>query len=705
MTVRHEESDGIVTLTFDAPGREVNTLDARFRAAFAEAVGLLEADRERLRGVVLTSAKKTFAAGADLTEVIGITRDDLDRLDSLEEFRGALRRLERLGRPVAAALTGSALGGGLEIALACHRRFCGTDPAIRLGLPEAMLGVLPGAGGLVRTVRLLGLQEALPLLLQGTALRPEQALAKGIADELADDPVAAARAWIASGPEAVQPWDRPGHQIPGGTPGPDNYQLLAVVPAMLQKETHGAFPAQRRIQAAAVESLAVDFDTALRIELEYFVELLTGQTAKNMIGTLWFQLNALNGGASRPDVPPSPTRRLGVLGAGMMGAGIAYVAARAGIDVVLKDVSAEAAERGRDRYRALLDRRVEKGRMTPEERTGILDRIRPTGDAADLAGCDLVVEAVFEDRDLKNAVLAEAAAAVGPGAVLASNTSTLPITSLAEAVPDQSRFVGTHFFSPVDQMPALEIVRGERTAPEAVAKAVDLARALGKTPLVVGDGRGFFTTRVFTAYVLEAAMLVGEGVPAALIENLARQAGMRVGPLAVLDEVGLDLALRAKAATEADLGETGVTEPARRAFAVIDHLATGSGRTGRAGGAGFYDYPTTGPKRLWPALAEHFGRADHGVDHADVRDRLMFTQALETVRALEDGVLTDVATGNVGTIMGLGFAPQTGGALQFINAQGLPTFTTRARELADAYGERFLPPRLLCDKEAVGESF
>jgi len=699
MTTQHiryeRDRHGIVTLTLDLPG-SANVMNAAYRAAMATAVDRLEAERADITGVIVTSAKKTFFAGGDLDALITVTPQTAEAFAvELTAIKDQLRRLETLGRPVAAAINGSALGGGLEIALACHHRVCLADPAVRLGFPEVTLGLLPGAGGITRTVRMLGVQAALPLLTEGRQLRPDQARNAGWVDELAADHAELldqARAWVLANPGAGQPWDIPGHQVPDLKPlDPASYGLLAAAPAVLRKKTHGCYPAPEKILAAAVEGALLDFDTALRVESRYLLELVTGQVAKNLIGTFWFQLNELKAGRARPSGPaPYRTRKVGVLGAGMMGAGIAQVSALAGIDVVLKDTTVEAAERGRARIAEALG----------ERHAAALDRITLTDDDTALAGCDLVIEAVFEDQRLKSTVLAAAETAVLPDAVLASNTSTLPITGLADAVPDPGRVIGLHFFSPVHRMPLVEIIRGKQTSDATVARAFDYVLQIKKTPIVVNDGRGFYTTRVFGTYITEGATLVAEGVHPALVENVAKKAGMAVGPLAVLDEVTLTLTLKAR---EQDFADPR-TDPA---YQILGTLARELGRTGKAGGAGFYDYPADGsPKTLWPGLAERWTRPDDAaVPERDVHDRLLFVQALETVRVLDEGVLSCVADANIGSVYGLGFAAWTGGTLQFINAYGPQAFVDRADHLADAYGERFRPPATLRGKAGRGECF
>ena len=710
--IRYETgADGIVLLTLDMPGQSANTMNAAYRAAMDETLERLEAEREQIAGVILTSAKKTFFAGGDLNELVAVTRADAEPFFAMvQRLKQQLRRLETLGKPVVAAINGSALGGGWEICLACHHRIALDESGMQLGLPEVSLGLLPGGGGIVRTVRLLGIEKALPLLLEGKKLRPREALKAGLLHEVAgsrEELLTQARAWILANPQAVQPWDAKGYKLPGGTPShPGVAQMLAIAPSMLLDKTKGCFPAPEKILCAAVEGAQVDFATAERIETRYFTELATGQVAKNMIGTFWFQLNEINAGRSRPSAPERRrVARVGVLGAGMMGAGIAYVSAAAGIEVVLKDVSVEAAEKGKAYSAGLLDKKLSRGHLTAAEREVFLARIHTTDREADFAGCDLIIEAVFENRELKGRVTAAAEAAALPDAVIASNTSTLPITGLARAVRQPQRFVGLHFFSPVDKMPLVEIIRGAQTSDETLARAFDFVQQIRKTPIVVNDSRGFFTSRVFATYTNEGLAMLGEGVSAAMIENQARQAGMPVGPLAVSDEVSLSLMAHIRAQTQADLAEEGKPAPLHPAFAVIEQMLETHQRAGKAAGGGFYDYPAGGRKQLWPGLKAAFAEATEQPQAQEIRDRLLFIQAIETVRCLEEGVLTSVADANIGSVFGIGFAAWSGGALQFINQYGVARFVARARELAERHGERFAPPSLLLDKAATGGQF
>ncbi|PJK37035.1 3-hydroxyacyl-CoA dehydrogenase [Pseudomonas sp. S10E 269] len=710
--IRYEKGqDGIVVLTLDMPGQSANTMNSVYREAMAATVERLEAEKDSLAGVVITSAKKTFFAGGDLNELIKVDKAHAKEFyDSVLVLKAQLRRLETLGKPVVAAINGAALGGGWEICLACHYRVALDDKSVQLGLPEVTLGLLPGGGGVVRMVRMLGLEKALPYLLEGKKVRPQQALQAGLINALAVDRealLAQSRAWILANPDARQPWDNKAYSIPGGTPSsPKVAQMLAITPSILRSKTQGCFPAPEKILCAAVEGAQVDFDTAHLIETRYFTELVTGQVAKNMMGTFWFQLNEINAGSSRPQgYAPYVTRKVGVLGAGMMGAGIAYVSASAGIEVVLKDINLAAAEKGKAHSAALLDKKVSRGQLTAEQREATLARIHPTAADADLAGCDLIIEAVFEDRDLKAKVSAAAQSVVGAEAVIASNTSTLPISGLATAVPDQSKFIGLHFFSPVDKMPLVEIIKGARTSDETLARGFDFVLQIKKTPIVVNDSRGFFTSRVFGTFTNEGIAMLGEGVAAPMIETEARKAGMPVGPLAVSDEVSLSLMSHIRQQTAKDLQAEGKAVPTHPATAVIDLLVNEYKRVGKAAGGGFYEYPNGGQKYLWPELKSRFERPDQRISPQDVRDRLLFIQAIETVRCVEEGVLMSTADANVGSIFGIGFAAWSGGALQFINQYGLNDFIARARYLAEQYGERFTPPALLLEKAAQGDVF
>ncbi|MFF5002725.1 3-hydroxyacyl-CoA dehydrogenase NAD-binding domain-containing protein [Streptomyces phaeochromogenes] len=723
-TIRWEQDEtGIVTLVLDDPDQSANTMNQAFRDSLTVITDRLEAavqaDPDSIRGIVFTSAKKTFFAGGDLRDLIRVTPETAQQLlDGGLAIKRDLRRIETLGKPVVAAMNGAALGGGYEIALACHHRVALDVPGSKIGCPEVTLGLLPGGGGVVRTVRLLGIADALlKVLLQGTQYSPQRALENGLVHEVAatrEEMLAKARAFIDANPESRQPWDKPGYRIPGGTPSNPKFAAnLPAFPANLRKQTNGApYPAPRNILAAAVEGSQVDFETAQVIEARYFVELAAGQTSKNMIQAFFFDLQAVNSGANRPKgIEPRPVRRVAVLGAGMMGAGIAYSCARAGIDVVLKDVSAESAAKGKSYSEKLCAKAVSRGRTTQEKADALLARITPTADPQDVAGCDAVIEAVFEDSALKHKVFQEIQHIVEPDALLCSNTSTLPITALAEGVERQVDFVGLHFFSPVDKMPLVEIIKGERTGDEALARAFDLVRQIRKTPIVVNDSRGFFTSRVIGHFINEGVAMVGEGIEPASVEQAAAQAGYPAKVLSLMDELTLTLPRKIRAESKRAVEEAGGTWTEHPADAVIDRMVDEFGRPGRSGGAGFYEYGDDGRRAgLWPGLREHFtraGAAEAEIPFRDMQERMLFSEALDTVRLLEEGVLTSVADANIGSIFGIGFPGWTGGVLQYINGYegGLPGFVARARELSERYGERFTPPALLVEKAEKGERF
>ncbi|MFJ8130180.1 3-hydroxyacyl-CoA dehydrogenase NAD-binding domain-containing protein [Streptomyces hydrogenans] len=716
-TIRWEQDDtGIVTLVLDDPNQSANTMNQAFRASITAVADRLEAEKDSIRGVIYTSAKKTFFAGGDLKDMIQAGPEHAkDIFDAAMDMKRALRRIETLGKPVVAALNGAALGGGYEIALASHHRIALDASGSKIGLPEVTLGLLPGGGGVTRTVRLMGITDALlKVLLQGTQYTPKRALDSGLIHELASTPeemMAKAIAFIDTHPESAQPWDVPGYRIPGGTPSNPKFAAnLPAFPANLRKTLNGApYPAPRNIMAAAVEGSQVDFETAQVIESRYFTELVTGQTAKNMIQAFFFDLQAVNSGASRPKgVEKTQVRKVAVLGAGMMGAGIAYSCARAGIEVVLKDVTDEAAAKGKGYSEKLCAKAVARGRTTQEKADALLARITATSDPQALAGCDAVIEAVFEDTALKHKVFQEIQHVVEPDALLCSNTSTLPITVLAEGVERQADFIGLHFFSPVDKMPLVEIIKGERTGDAALARAFDLVRQINKTPIVVNDSRGFFTSRVIGHFINEGVAMVGEGIEPASVEQAAAQAGYPAKVLSLMDELTLTLPRKIRNETKKaieDEGGTWVTHPGE---VVIDRMVDEFGRPGRSGGAGFYEYDESGKRgRLWPGLREHFTRPGHEIPFRDMQERMLFSEALDTVRLLEEGVLTSVADANIGSIMGIGFPAWTGGILQYVNGYegGVAGFVARARELAETYGERFTPPALLVEKAERGETF
>jgi len=702
------DNENIVTLTIDMKDKSMNVINDELGEAFVDVLGKIESNPD-VAGVIVTSGKKgSFVAGAEI-EMLYALENAQQAFDMIEEFKARLRRFEKLGKPVVACVNGTAMGGGLEIALACHHRIALNNPKAKLGLPEVKLGVLPAGGGVTRLVRMLGLQAAFPYLMEGKEMNPAEAHGLGIMDELAETPeemIEKAKAWIKANPSPKAPWDEKGFKIPGGGPNrPDIAQMLAIAPAMLRKKTYRNYPAAEAIMNAAVEGAHVDFDTASRIESRYFAHLMGGPVSKNMIGAFWIQLNQIKAGASRPDAPTTETKKVGVLGAGMMGHGIAFVSALSGMDVVMKDVDLDAANAGLEKIEKLLKKRLARGKMTQEKFDETLGRVKATASAEDLKGCDLIVEAVFEDRDLKAKVTAEAEAQIADDAIFGSNTSTLPITGLAQASKRPANFVGIHFFSPVEKMPLVEIIRGEQTSDTALAKAFDYVLAIKKTPIVVNDSRGFYTSRVFSTYVQEGQAMLAEGRHPRAIEAAGMQAGMPVGPLALSDEVSLSLMKHIYDQTKKDFEAEGKTLPEHPSWPVVEKLI-GLGRKGKAAGAGFYEYPTDGGNKfLWPGLTEHFPPAADQLDIEEMIDRMLYVQSIETVRCMEDGVFSSVPDGNIGSIFGWGFAPYTGGTLQFINHVGPAAFVARAKELAAKYGDRFNPPQLLMDMAAKNQEF
>jgi len=701
-----KNDDGIIILTLDSPNQSANTMNGDFRVALENIVSKLKSETS-ITGIIFRSAKKTFFAGGDLDELIQARLEDATPFfEMIQKMKAEFRYIETLGVPVVAALNGTALGGGWEIALGCHARIALNDPKTKFGLPEVTLGLLPGGGGIVRMVRLLGLQNAFPFLMEGKQFGVDKAKSLGLIQdtaETAEELMDKAIAWVKSNPKSQQPFDVKGYKIPGGDPKtPAVAQMLAIAPAMLRDKTKGCYPAPEAIMAAAVEGAQVDVDTALTIESRYFTYLATGQISKNMIGTFWHGLNAIKAGASRPkDVAKWQASKVGVLGAGMMGAGIAYSTAIKGIPVVLKDVSVENAEKGKAYSQKLLDKKVSQGRMTAEKRDQVLSLITATASAEDLKGCDLIIEAVFENQELKAKVTQEAEAFLVDGGVMASNTSTLPITGLANASKDQANFIGLHFFSPVDKMQLVEIIKGKNTSAETLAKAYDYVQQIGKIPIVVNDSRGFFTSRVFGTFVQEGLRLLHEGVHPARIEMAALKAGMPVGPLAIQDEVALTLSEHVANETRKALQAEGKDLPRSGADDVIQAMIHTFDRKGKAAGAGFYDYPEGGKKHLWEGLS-HW-KKDVDISEQEMIDRFLFVQSLDTLRCYEENVLESVIDANIGSIFGIGFAPWTGGAIQFLNQYGLDQAVQRANELEAKYGERFKAPQRLVESVPSGQ--
>ena len=714
------EADGVAVITWDVQGRSMNVMSLEGFAELDALVGAALAD-EAVKGIVITSGKDTFAGGMDLNIIAGMrdaAGDDPARglFDGVMGMHAILRRIERAGmdpktlkggKPVAAALPGTALGIGLELPLATHRIFVADNPKARIGLPEINVGIFPGGGGTTRLSRKLGVMAAAPVLLEGRLMDPRAALKAGVVDEVTApaELLSAAKAWVlAAKPEdIVKPWDRKDFRFPGGAPyHPSGYMTFVGASAMISARTMGAFPAPRALLSAVYEGALVPFDAAIRIEARWFTHILMNPSSSAMIRALFINKEALEKGANRPDVPDRKVSRLGVIGAGMMGAGIANVAAQAGIEVVLLDTSIEAAEKGRAHAEADLAKAVSRGRMTAEARDAALARITPATDHAALEGVDLVIEAVFEDPAVKAEVTRKAAAHLGPEAIFASNTSTLPIGELAQAFDRPRDFIGIHFFSPVERMLLVEIIRGKETGDRAVARAVDFVRQIRKTPIVVNDARFFYANRCIIPYLNEGMRMVAEGVAPALVENAARMLGMPLGPLQLIDEISLELGLRIARATKAAMGDE---YPDGAVDEVLEAMER-EGRLGRKAGAGFYAYSDKGERQgLWDGLAALFPRADEQPDLVAVQHRLMFAQVLEAVRALEDGVLTDVREGDVGAILGWGFAPWSGGPFSWLDMLGAAYAVTRADELAEAFGPRFTPPALLRDMAERDEMF
>jgi 3-hydroxyacyl-CoA dehydrogenase / enoyl-CoA hydratase / 3-hydroxybutyryl-CoA epimerase len=718
-TIRWDkDDDGVVILTLDDPNQSANTMNAAYGESIKVTVERLETEQDEIAGVVITSAKKTFFAGGDLNDLKAAKPDDAEQVATwVRENKAVLRRLETLGKPVVAAINGAALGGGLEICLACHHRVALDDSKVQLGFPEVQLGLLPGAGGVTRTVRMFGIVNALmQLLLQGKRIRPHQAVEMGLVDELVrtrEELVPAAKKWIASkaGEEVQQPWDVKGYKIPGGTPSTPSLAMnLPAFPANLRKQIKGAnYPAPLNIMSAAVEGAQVDFDNASEIEGRYFVDLVTSQVAKNMIQAFFFDLQRATGRRGRPaEIERFEPRKVVVLGAGMMGAAIAYVCATAGLEVVLKDVAEGAAFNGKSYSKRLVDKAVERGRSTRAQADELLARITPTTDPAAAQGAELVIEAVFEDPKVKAEVMAEIEPYLAPDALLGSNTSTLPITELAGNVSRPADFIGLHFFSPVDKMPLLEIIKGEPTSEETLYRALDVAKLIKKTPIVVSDSRGFFTSRVIGTFINEGIAMLLEGVPAPTIEQASSQAGYPAPVLQLSDELNMKLLQKirkaAKNAFEAE-GGTWTSHPAEK---VIDQMVA-DGRPGRLEGAGFYEYEDGKRTRLWPGLREAYPPvSDPGaLSLKNLKERMLVIEAIETVKCLDEGVIETVADANIGSIMGIGFPGWTGGVLQYVNGYqgGVPGFVARARELAQQYGERFEPPASLVEKADRGDEY
>jgi 3-hydroxyacyl-CoA dehydrogenase/enoyl-CoA hydratase/3-hydroxybutyryl-CoA epimerase len=714
------DGDGLALVSWNSPGRSMNVLDAAVLDELAAIVEQIAADAA-IKGVVITSGKDSFCAGADLTMLESMSRAHAELVASqgetaanqhvCEESRKTsllYRRIETCGKPWVAAINGVAVGGGFELTLACHHRVAADNDKTRVGLPEIKIGLFPGAGGTQRVARILPPADALQFLLKGDPISASRAKTMKLVDEVvpAGDLVKAAKAWITTSGTAKAPWDIDNFKLPGG-PVQSKAGMMAFTPAnaIYRRETYDNYPAARAIMQVVYEGLQLPFDQALRVESRWFAKILRSPEAAAMIRSLFVSMQEINKGARRPTaVPAKKFKTIGVLGAGFMGAGIAYVSALAGLDVVLVDRDPETAQKGKDHSQKLMSEQVSRGRATAADRDAVLARIKPTADFVELKGCELVIEAVFEDRKIKEELTARAQNVIGENTIFGSNTSTLPISSLAESFKDRSRFIGIHFFSPVERMNLVEIILGKETGEVALAGALDFVRAIRKTPIVVNDSRGFYTSRVVGTYLREGHLMLADGVPAAMIENVGRMAGMPVGPLALNDEVAVDLAWKILKATEADLGPQAI-DPRQKAL--LEEMVEKRGRYGRKNGKGFYDYPQNGPKRLWRGLSDlQPTKLDPDtIDVTELKQRLLAMQALETARCIEEGVVTDMREADVGSILGFGFAPFTGGTISYIDGMGTKAFVALCGKLAKLHGDRFKPCKLLLDMAKKGETF
>lgn len=707
-----QSDNGIITVTIDQTERKMNVIGEGFNDAFATITDAFINDQDA-KGLILTSGKSTFVVGADIDQLATIETAE-QAFDLVEDLKTSLRRLETSGKPVVAAITGTALGGGLELALACHYRIAIDSPktssTTKLGLPEVKLGLLPGGGGTQRLPRLIGIQKALELMTQGKELRPQQALEIGFIDDVAhddDELISKAKAWINDNPKAQQPWDKKGFKIPGGDSNhPKMVQVFSMAPAMANQKSHGNYPAITHILSSVFEGCLTDIDNGLKIESRFFVACVLSDVSKNMINSLWTQLNSIKKGQSRPQgFERSKVSKVGILGAGMMGAGIAYVSAKAGMEVVLLDTAIEGAEKGKSYSTKLLDKAISRGRSTKDKKQALLDLIKTTTSYDDLEGCDLIIEAVFEDIDIKAECTRQSEAVIPETAFYASNTSTLPITELAKASKRPNQFIGLHFFSPVDKMPLVEIIVGEKTDDATLATGFDYVGQIGKTPIVVNDSRGFYTSRVFGTYVSEGIAMLAEGVHPRSIEVAGMKSGMPMPPLALQDEVSLSLSLHVMEQTKKAMEAEGKTFTPHPAMSVVEKMVKEFGREGKKVSKGFYDYPENGEKHLWTELTELYPTTDEQPSQQDLVDRLLYVQANETAKCYEENVVRTVADANIGSIFGWGFAPNQGGTLQFINSVGVDKFVARSRELAQKYGARFEPAQILVEMAAKGEVF
>lgn len=701
------DADGIATILIDVPDRPMNVLGPQLMAELSTALDKIEHD-DGIKGAIITSAKQDFMAGADLKWLCDTLDQNLDVKQAFafaDPLNKGYRRIETIAKPFVAAINGTALGGGLELALACNYRVVANNPKIAIGLPEVTVGLLPGGGGTQRLPRLIGIEKSLPLLLRGTHLNPEKAHALGIVNDVvgADELLTAAKKWLMEVGDAEQAWDKKGYKVPGGAGAmhPGAAQQFMGGTAMVAENAQHNYPAPIAILSCVYEGTILPIDRGLTIESQYFAKLMADPVAKNMIRTLFVNKGAADKLARRPQVDKTKVSKVGVLGAGMMGAGIAYVSAQAGIEVVLLDRTNDDAAKGKDYSRQLLDKAISRGKSSEEKATSILNRIQTTDSYAALKDCDLIIEAVFEDREIKATVTKAAEAVIGTQAIFATNTSTLPISGLAEASSRPDQFIGIHFFSPVEKMPLVEIIVGKKTGEDAIARSLDYVQQLRKTPIVVNDSRGFFTSRVFSTFTNEGTTMLAEGITPALIENAAKFGGMPVGPLAVLDEVTIELAYKVTKQTQADLG---TDYEQASGWPVLEKMHA-LGRKGKRFGAGFYDYPNDAKKHLWPGLSEHFPVSNDQPSFEQVKQRLLHRQAIEAARCLEEQVLSEPEDGDIGAIFGIGFPPYTGGPFSYIDTIGIRRFVAECESLADIYGPRFAPSPWLQDRAAKGLKF
>ena len=710
------DEDGIAVITFDVPGRSMNTITAGVMKELPEIVERIKSDAA-IKGAVLQSGKATgFCAGADLGEMgsnaASATGSAEERLkaafDSAFGMNKVLRSMETCGKPIACALEGLALGGGLEIALACHYRVAADNPKIQFGLPESKVGLLPGAGGTQRLPRLIGVQNAAVMILQGESKKPVEAKALGFVNEVVEpgQTLRAAKKWLKGTPDAVQPWDKKGYRVKDGPYSPGGGMAFVGGNAVLMKQSYGNYPAQKHIMSCLYEGIQVPMDAALRIETRYFVKTLQTPQARAMIRSLFLSMQELSKGANRPEgFDRYEIKKVAVIGAGFMGAGVSYVQAMAGVETVLIDTTMEAAEKGKAYSKKLLDKRVSRGQMMQDKADAVLALIKPTTSYDDVSGADFVVEAVFESREIKAEVTKKAEAQLAADAVFGSNTSTLPITGLAEASARPKNFIGVHFFSPVDKMGLVELIVGKETSQETVAKAIDYVLKIKKTPIVVNDSRGFYTSRIVGTFIGEGLAMLAEGIKPAIIENIGKQAGMPVGPLSLNDEVALDLSWKIREQTKKDLGDKykpSAVDP------IIEQMVVKLQRFGRKNGKGFYDYPAEGKKKLWPGITDIVATkiAECPPElKAEYIKRILYIQAIETARCFEEGILTSARDADIGSILGWGFAPYTGGTASLIDGLGVKKFVEQCDALADKYGERFKPNQLLREMAAKGETF